>query len=248
MKHNRSVERALSVLLFVCQSEKSLGLTEVSLATNLDKATTLRLLKTLASFDMVRYEAGTRKYMQGPGIYNFWPSEIRKICRPHLSKLMESVHETICLIVPKGAKRLCLDAIEPDRELRIVAPIGRELPIYVGASGRIFMAHKPLDQAKTILSSLDFTGRESSHEFDSSTYLAQLEGVRKKGYAHNVGEVATDTSTVAAPVFDGLGNTAAAVVVRGPTTRMSGQKISEMAGLIKMTAQSITNEMININT
>ena len=156
MKTNRSVERGLSVLLYVCQSETPLGLTEISRGTGLDKATTQRFLSTLVNADMIRVEEGTRRYLQGPGIYNFWPSEIRKLCRPHLQLLLNKVQETTCLIVPRGKKRVCLDAIEPDRELRIVAPIGRQLPIYLGASGRIFMAFKPVEQVEAILDDPEF--------------------------------------------------------------------------------------------
>lgn len=128
MKTNRSVERAISVLMFVCQSDRPMGLTEISQGTGLDKATTLRFLYTLANADMVRHETDTKRYVQGAGIYNFWPSEIRKICRPHLQGLLDRTQETICIIVPRGAQRVCIDVIEPDRELRIVAPVGRELP------------------------------------------------------------------------------------------------------------------------
>jgi DNA-binding IclR family transcriptional regulator len=50
MKTNRSVERAMSVLMYVCQ----VGLTDISRGAGLDKATTLRLLTTLVNIDLVR--------------------------------------------------------------------------------------------------------------------------------------------------------------------------------------------------
>lgn len=247
MKTNRSVERGLSVLLYVCQSETPLGLTEISRGTGLDKATTQRFLTTLVNADMIRVEEGSRRYLQGPGIYNFWPSEIRKLCRPHLQLLLNKVQETTCLIVPRGKQRVCLDAIEPDRELRIVAPIGRQLPIYLGASGRIFMAFKPVERIETILDDPEFMALALETQPDKKSYLKQLAAVRAAGFAHNVGEVASDTSTIAAPVFDGLGNTAAAIVVRGPTTRMKKNVIGEMAALVTATAREISGEFANMN-
>lgn len=247
MKTNRSVERGLSVLLHVCQSETSLGLTEISRGTGLDKATTQRFLNTLVNADMICVDDGTRRYRHGPGIYNFWPSEIRKLCRPHLQRLLNKVQETICLIVPRGKKRVCLDAIEPDRELRIVAPIGRQLPIHLGASGRIFMAFKPVEQAEAMLDDPDLMSLAFDNQPDKENYLEQLAAVRSCGYSHNVGEVAADTSTIAAPVFDELGNTAAAVVVRGPTTRMKKKTIGELASLVTATASEISDEFANMN-
>ena len=250
MKNNRSVERALSILLYVCQSEMPVGLAEISRSTGLDKATALRLLKTLADADMVSFEQGTKNYIQGPGIYNFWPSEIRKICRPFMYQLLEQVNESICIIVPRGSKRVCIDAIEPERELRIVAPIGRELPIVMGASGRVFMAYKDKKQVQNIFDSSEKAATQLSAEFSkvgTKDYMEQLEEIRNTGFAYNVGEVALDTSTIAAPVFDALGNTAAALVVRGPSTRMDDSLINEMAILVRDTAQQISDEMAKIN-
>jgi DNA-binding IclR family transcriptional regulator len=248
MKTNRSVERGLSVLLYVCDSERPLGLTEISRGTGLDKATTHRLINTLVNADMIRVEEGTRRYLHGPGIYNFWPGEIRKLCRPHLQVLLNKVQETICLIVPRGKMRVCLDAIEPDRELRIVAPIGRQLPIYLGASGRVFMAFRPVEQAEAILDDPEWIPPAFENQPDKESYLNQLAAVRASGFAHNTGEVAADTSTIAAPVFDGLGNNAAAVVIRGPTTRMKEKVIGELASLVTATAQEISGEFANMNS
>lgn len=248
MKTNRSVERALSILIYVCQSDRPLGLTEISKGTGLDKATALRFLTTLANSDMVRHESETKRYVQGAGIYNFWPSEIRKICRPHLQSLLDKTQETVCLIVPRGRQRVCIDVIEPDRELRIVAPVGRQMPIYVGASGRVFMAQKPDDQIEKILEGVELVPHAVDSVTDRETYLGQLEEVRRSGYAHNIGDVELETSAIAAPVFDALGNTAAAVVLRGPGSRMNVSAADEISTLVKTTAQNISGELANIHS
>lgn len=246
MTTNRSVERAISILIFICQSDRPVGLTDISRGTGLDKATVLRFLNTLANSDMVRNETDSKRYVQGPGIYNFWPSEIRKICRPHLQHVLDKTEETVCLIVPRGMKRVCIDALEPDRELRIVAPVGRELPIYAGASGRVFLAQKPEKKIEKILSSLK-AGSKEVIPFDKSDYLQQLEQVRDLGFAHNVGEVVRDTCAIAAPVFDGLGNTAAAVVLRGPSSRITAEDVDSLSRLVKHAAKSISSELEHIH-
>ncbi len=247
MKTNRSVERAISVLMYVCQSDRPIGLTEISQGTGLDKATTLRFLHTLANADMVRHEADSKRYVQGAGIYNFWPSEIRKICRPHLQGLLDRTQETICLIVPRGRQRVCIDVMEPGRELRIVAPVGRELPIYAGASGRVFMAQKTDAQIEKILQDSNLAPLTIKSVEDRELYIKQLDEARKTGFAHNVGEVALDTSAIAAPIFDGLGNTAAALVLRGPASRITETVVGPMSSLVKASAAAISKELANIH-
>ena len=145
------------------------------------------------------------------------------------------------MIVPRGQVRVCIEAMEPDRELRIVAPVGRELPIYAGSSGRIFMMQKTEKQIDGILTD------NKSLFVSKEEYLQQLQQVKHLGYAHNVGEVTQDTSAISAPVFDALGNTAAAVVLRAPGTRIRIDMVDELAALVKSAATSISEELGNIH-
>lgn len=245
MKTNRSVERAMSVLMYVCQGDSPMGLTDISRGAGLDKATTLRLLNTLANIDLVRQRSDDRNYVPGGGIYNFWPNEVRKICRPHMEDLLEQTQETICLIVPRGKQRVCIDAIEPDRELRIVAPVGRAVPVYAGAAGRVFMAQKSDAQVKKILSECELTAITAKSVTDRDIYCQQLDDVRVNGCAHSIDEVTLDTSAVAAPVFDGLNNTVAAVVVRGPGSRMTQDTIDSFIPMVKACAAAIGGDLAN---
>ena len=245
MKTNRSVERAMSVLMYVCQGDSPVGLTDISRGAGLDKATTLRLLTTLANIDLVRQLSDDRNYVPGGGIYNFWPNEVRKICRPHMQALLEQTQETICLIVPRGKQRVCIDVIEPDRELRIVAPVGRAVPVYAGASGRVFMAQKTDAQVKEILGESELTAITAKSVTDRDIYCEQLVDVRASGCAHSVDEVTLDTSAIAAPVFDGIGNTVAAVVVRGPGSRMGQDIVASFIPAVKACAAAISEDLAN---
>ncbi|MGI9270629.1 MAG: IclR family transcriptional regulator [Woeseiaceae bacterium] len=243
MKTNRSVERAMSVLMYVCQGDNPMGLTDISRGAGLDKATTLRLLNTLANMDLVRQRSDDRNYVPGGGIYNFWPNEVRKICRPHLQSLLEQTQETVCLIVPRGKQRVCIDVIEPDRELRIVAPVGRAVPVYAGAAGRVFMAQKTDLQVREILSEDELTALTNKSVTDRDLYCQQLDEVRANGCAYSVDEVELDTSAIAVPVFDGLRNTVAAVVVRGPGSRMAEDTVASFIPDVKACAAAISEDL-----
>lgn len=222
-----------------------MGLTDISRGAGLDKATTLRLLHTLANVDLVRQRADDRNYVPGGGIYNFWPNEVRKICRPHLQTLLDQTQETVCLIVPRGRQRVCIDVFEPDRELRIVAPVGRAVAVHAGAAGRVFMAQKTDAQVKEILSECELTALTDKSVTDPDLYCQQLDEVRTNGCAYSVDEVELDTSAIAAPIFDGLGNTVAAVVVRGPGTRMRQDTIAGVIPKVKACAVAIGEDLAN---
>jgi predicted ArsR family transcriptional regulator len=67
MRTNRSVERAIALMMFICRDGKPIGLTQISQGVGLDKATTLRILNTLANSDLVRQELDTKRYVPGAG-------------------------------------------------------------------------------------------------------------------------------------------------------------------------------------
>lgn len=242
MKTVRSVERAVSILFLVCQSNAPLRLSEIGRLTDLDNATALRLLNTLVKQNLIQQDNVSRRYMPGTDInrfYSFWHTDIRNVCRPHMETLLKSVQETVCLIVPRGLERVCVDVLQPNRELRVVAAIGRALPIHLGASGRVLLAFKQEEEIERIL---EFAPLESVTEktvTDHRIYTKQLAMVREKGYALSFGDVTEGTSALAAPIFDNSGNNAAAaaIAIRGPEARMTRKKSLEMApALLEATA------------
>ena len=251
MKSVRSVERAISILFLVCQSDSPLGLSDISRSIGLDKATALRLLNTLGNSKLVQQDASTRRYIPGSNIsrlYSFWRSDIRNVSRPYLEKLLQKVEETICLITPRGLERVCIEALQPDRELRIVAAVGRANPIYAGASGRVLLAYRPSEEITRILEQNPLMPITGTTETDYKAYLKQLEGIREQGYFMSIGEVTEGSSALAAPIFDESGMVVAAVAIRGPEARMTEEKGRGMAPILLKTTQAIGTELGHKNT
>lgn len=240
VKTNRSVERAIALLTLVCQSDKPLGLSEIAREMALDKATALRLLSSLRNANFVQQEEDSRNYVRGPGIFSLWPNEICKITRPYLEALSEQTQETACLILPRGeAQRICMDAVHPDRELRVVAPVGKLVPIYGGASGAVLLAFRPVADVERILEKVGLEPITDQSLSDPEAFLRRLDEVRKLGYAHGRGEVTEGTYAIAAPILDKAGFALGAVVIRGPDIRITKDTISNSAELVLQAGKKI---------
>ena len=246
MKTVRSVERAISILFLVCQSDTPLRLADISRGVSLDKATTLRLLSTLLGKKLVQQEAETRRYLPGSDIsrlHSFWGSDLRNVSRPHLEKLLHDVEETVCLVTSRGYERVCIDALQPDRELRIVAAIGKALPIHTGASGRVFMAYKSAEEVEKILDESPLQQITEHTTTSRQVYLKQISKVKEQGYAFSVSDVTDGSAALAAPVMDHTGNVTAVIVLRGPDMRLTREKVQELLGRLKETTKAISSEL-----
>jgi DNA-binding IclR family transcriptional regulator len=244
VKTNRSVERAIALLTLICQSDKPLGLSEIAREMALDKATALRLLASLRNANFIQQDQETRNYARGAGIFSLWPDEICKITRPYLEKLSQETQETACLILPRGeAQRICIDAMHPDRELRVVAPVGKLVPIYGGASGAVLLAFRPVEDAERIIEKVGIEPITDQTPADRESFLRRLDLVRELGYAHGAGEVTKGTYAIAAPILDKAGFALGAVVLRGPETRINEDTISKGSKLILAAGKAISADL-----
>jgi DNA-binding IclR family transcriptional regulator len=242
----RAVQRAIKVLFLVCEQDKPMGLSEISRRTEIDKATTLRLLATLRESGLVRQDEVSKRYTPGSNLvrlYSKLGSDIRLVVRPYIDRLVAMIDETVCLILPRGRERVCVDVREPERELRVVAPVGSTRAIFAGATGRIFLAYLPAGEARQLIHQADTRQTAGLRDFNRIAYLDGLPDIREQGFAFNISEVVQDTSALAAPIFDAGGKVIAALAIRAPASRMTEQYGRELAPTLIDATQQISAEI-----
>lgn len=242
----RAVERAIRILFLVSNSTQPLGLTEISRATGIDKATALRLLFTLENFRLVRRDVATRRYLPGPGVWRLsssWQSDLRNTSHPHLEALRQATQESAALLCPRGLQRVVVHAISAPHELSVVPTVGSAQPIYSGASGKVIMAFLPPEERDRIIELTNLKPVNPSAITDRTSFLKTLQKVRRKGYSTSVGDVTIGASALAAPVFNESGRLTAAVSLRGPDLRMSAKRMEQMAPLVMDAAAAISRDL-----
>ena len=242
----RSVQRAIKVLKYVCNNSTPVGLSQISRGVKLDKTTTWRLLVTLEKENMVHQDPVSKKYIPGANISNLpntWRSDVRQIARPYLEDLLHETGETVCLIVAIGLERLCIEVLPADKNINTGQNIGYRAPIYKGASGRVLMAYRPIEEVEKIL---DETGLEQSTPqsvTDREVYMSELEKTRARGFATTCGDLMLGLSAVSSPIFDKQKELASALVVKGSQARMPNSIISKMSESVLTTASAISVEL-----
>lgn len=242
----RSVQRAIKVLKYVCNNSTPVGLSQISRGVKLDKTTTWRLLVTLEKENMVQQDPVSKKYIPAANISNLsntWRSDVRQIARPYLEELLHETGETVCLIVAIGLERLCIEVLRADKNINAGQNIGYRAPIYKGASGRVLMAYRPIEEVERIL---DETGLEQSTPqsiTDRDIYMSELEKTRARGFAATSGDLMLGLSAVSSPIFDKQKELASALVVKGSQARMPNSIISKMSESVLTTASAISEEL-----
>jgi IclR family transcriptional regulator, KDG regulon repressor len=245
---NQSIERAVTILDCFTLDEPMMGVRDVARKANLSSSTTGRLMAALKKLGILNQDPDTLAYMMGSkvlawaGIYTV-TSDVRALALPVMVHLQEQTHETISLYVMEGNDRVCIERLESTETVRIVARVGRRIPLYAGSAGKVFLAYMPEARRDEILAGIELVPMTRRTITDLDELKANLSKIKKQGFAVSKGEWVLEASGVAAPIFDQFKRITAALTISGPGQRFTEEKIHEIAVLVKPAAEKISREL-----
>ncbi|MNJ23087.1 IclR family transcriptional regulator [Paenibacillus bouchesdurhonensis] len=227
----RAVERALDILMCFTKGNE-FGLTEIASSIGLHKSTVHRLMTTLEEKGFVIRDTATEKYRLGLKIWELsahlsQSDDPAVLLLPQMEQLRDRLGETVSLYLRDGTDRLRIQAVQSNQAIRRVAAVGARLPLYVGASSKVLVAYAEQSVLQAVLDSPDWPSA-----VDKSQYVAQLQDIRRLGFATSYEEREPGAAAVSAPIFDRSGKVAAALSVSGPVSRLSPETLIEFGPVL----------------
>jgi len=249
----QSVRRALLLLKTFGPSRPELGVNELARMHGLHPSSVSRLLATLAEAGLVRADPETRRYRLGLGILELAAVllrdfDVRSAAQPVMRDLSRLVQETVNLSVLDGAEAVIIDQVAAPSGVAFVSWIGRRTPVHATSHGKLLLAYLAEPRQDEVLGTItDRSGRLpkiTERTIDTVKELVdEMALIRRRGYATARGEFHPDTSGVSAPIFGPTGEVAAALVVAGPSFRVSQRRQMELAPTVIETAAGISREI-----
>ncbi len=240
----RAVERALQILDCFDDSHPERGLTEISQLVGLHKATTHRIVTTLVNFGYLDRIADGQKYRLGLrlarlGFNVLSRMDLRREAELYLHELTQTLDETCDLSVYYQSQVFYIDVVRASHALTITASVGQHLPPHCTASGKVFLAHLTACELDEVLK-LPLKPY-TAHTITSPAILRkQLVEIHERGYAVDREEMEQGVGAVSAPVFDHKGAVVAAISIPTMASRLTDNRIAEIAAELKETAQQIS--------
>lgn len=130
---------------------------------------------------------------------------------PILNALAKATHESTQLYRRQGDQRICVAAIERASGLRDGVPIGSVLTMTAGSAAQVLLAWEEPDRLHRGLREAKFSASD-------------LSAVRRRGFAHSVGEREPGVASISAPVRSASGRVIAAISISGPIERITNAK------------------------
>ena len=221
------LDKAVVILSFIAEGGPA-TLAEVVGGTGLSRPTAHRLLSALEAHRLVgrnggRYSLGVRLLAWGSGAAG---SSLVEAARTALVALRDETGESTQLYVREGDRRVCVASVErAGGGLKDVVPVGAVLPLDRGSGGKVLLAWA-----------------EDGERF---LRLAELEEVRRRGWAESVAEREAGVASVSAPVFGPGGELRAAVCASGPVSRLGEHPGERLAGPVVEAAREIGTALVS---
>jgi DNA-binding IclR family transcriptional regulator len=240
-----SIEKAIDVLFCFDLQRPQLRLVDISQRLGLHKSTAHRLLSLLKKKGLVVVDPATQLYSLGPALVELaWivlrQQDLRSLCRPYLEQLRQATNETVSLNIRMGNRRVCIEELPSDQEVKYSQAMGLTAPLHVGAPGKALMAFQPADERERVLATLTFEPLTPETITDLDALRAELDRTRVRGYAVSIGERSPWAAAVAAPIRDRSGQTIVAVSVLGPSHRLTAKVLKELGGQVIKVAREIS--------
>jgi DNA-binding IclR family transcriptional regulator len=227
---SQSLDRALALLDELAGGPKNLD----QLATRLGvhKSTVLRLLRTLEARRFVQ-RADARHYRLGTTLFDLAfraldERDVRRAVEPAARELNAATGHTVHLASYEDGEVIYIDKYESRHNVRMYSRIGRRAPLHCTAVAKVLVAALPEPERHRIAEGIDYPRFTANTVTDAGAFLAELVGVRTRGYAVDDAEHEDFIHCVAAPVRGARGEVLAALSLSVPTV------VLDLDGLLEL--------------
>lgn len=139
--------------------------------------------------------------------------DVRECALPSMRQVLQATGSTIFLCVRRDTRAVCVERLEGQAVRSLAMQLGSSLPLFVGAAPRAILAFLPPAEQRSSLRTSRLPGDPPRP--DAAAIQADIERVRRDGFAVSDGDVTPGIAALGAPVFNHRGELEAAVSISG---------------------------------
>jgi len=243
-----TVRNAARLLKVFRSREADLGVSELARRLGLGKSTVHRMLTTLVAEGLIEQNPRTGGYRLGIVMFELGEAvrvhmDLHAAVGPVLGELRAQTGESSQVGVLDGHEVVYVDRMESAHSLRLFNETGRRVPVHCTSSGKVLLAHLPEARRQAVLRAAPFTALTPHTITDRSQFAAELDRVRRRGWAEAINEREIGVASIAAPVRDISGEVVAAISIGVPLARCSVMALRRLAPVIMEAAEAASRRL-----
>ncbi len=242
------VDRVIDILESFEWLGPQLGVSEISRALDLKKATTHRLLASLRRREIIAQDPITRRYHLGMRLWQLGMLALNQVdwidrARPYLRQLRDETGETTHLAILEDGQVLYIDKVESEHSLRMPSQVGRRLPAHCTGVGKALLAYLTPAELAEVIEQRGLAAITPRTITERHMLVSELTEVRKQGYAVDDEEIEMGLRCIAAAVRGHGGAVVGAISIAGPSSRLRREDVDRHAEHVVSAAQQISQAL-----
>jgi IclR family KDG regulon transcriptional repressor len=216
----QSVHRAIQMLCLFSVDKPYLGITEISRALGLHKATVQNLVRTMVEDGFLRQDPDTRKYQLGLRLYELGfileeTLEINQKASDLAHQLAAKTHHLVRIAILDADEALITLHAYPRTRPFIFRHFGPHVPLYCTALGKALLAFLGKDEIDAYVERVTFIPYTSNTITQKDRLLKELEETKQRGFSINREEHLMASTSIGAPIFGKEGRITASIALTG---------------------------------
>lgn len=229
MPTDKAANKILELLEILAESNDGLGLHFLAGHINLPRTSTATLLNSLCKNGLVEFDEQLAVYRLGLCSVALAQKMLMKTsvinyAHPILEELVRRHGESVYMAVPRDNDVLFLDMVDGGRPFKTAPLVGRQVPFFTNAAGKVIRALDSRDLLKKLLRKC---GRQKQGIPNLEQLDSELETIRSRGVAVDFGGLGEGVISVAVAVRDYTGKVIGAITLIGPSVRMLTDRLEK---------------------
>ena len=232
------IARAARILRLLEDRPEGLTLAEISRQAGLARSTVQRILTALAAEDFVVEAQPGRGARIGPGLARIAASlaiNLTELLHARLVALRDEFGETVDLSILSGGSAIFIDQIPGRQRLVALSAVGERFPLHCTANGKAMLACFPQKETAMLVSK-SISSHPNHPLADRTKLLKEIQVVRHKHLAFDLGEHDAGIGAVGIAVMDSFGRPVA-VSIPVPWSRFAERRRDLANALLNFRAE-----------
>jgi IclR family transcriptional regulator, KDG regulon repressor len=247
-KSVQTLDRALDIIELLSGEREGLGVTEIGQRIGLHKSTVHRLINALADRGYIEKDIKQGNYKLGLKLVEISSLFLKKLelkteAEPYLRRLAGLAGQPVHLGILSDKDVIYIEKVEPVNSIRMYSQIGRRVPAYCSALGKVLLSGLDNKELKSLVGGIEFKRYTPNTIGSKEALLKEIDKVRKCSWAIDDEEYEAGIRCIAAPVFDYTGKMIAAISTSGERKSAYKESDEELSKQVMEAALSISKRM-----
>jgi IclR family transcriptional regulator, KDG regulon repressor len=241
----RVLHKTLDILEAIKSRDAGYKLADLTRKVELPKATVYRILTTLEGRGYLD-RAADGSYRMAKKLFDLQRDVsveqiLNRVAQPIIEKLVASTKETVNLGILDAGEVVVINTVESPQAVRMASKIGNRRHLHSTALGKVFLAGLPEKEFLRLIRMKGLPRLTPNSLVTKADVIAEIERVRKQGWAMDNQENEMDGRCIGAPVFGPDGKVVGALSISGPVFRMDMARAKGLVPELKKTCEQISD-------